>query len=239
MLNIVVCDDESYFQNRIRELISAYLNDLGYEHTITCFGSGEELLQMGDDVTRYDIAFLDVQMSEIDGIETARHIREMSEELFIVFVTAFISHSLEGYKVGAIRYLLKDEKCLKDSLEECLSAIISKMNHVRRSFEFLSGVKEILVDKILYIESNLHKVKFFVMDKEKKEYQMYGKLDEVSEDMQPYGFVRIHQSFLVNMKYVTSVERYVARLIDGTEISISKKYYKEAKAAYTKTRGNV
>ena len=239
MLNIAVCDDEPYFQNQIRELISAYLNDLGYEYTITCFDSGKELLQKGTDITRYDIAFLDVQMDEMDGIETARHIRELSEDMFIVFVTAFISHSLEGYKVGAIRYLLKDDKCLKGSLEECLSAIIGKMKYIKRSFEFLSGDKEILIDKILYIESNLHKMKFFVLEEEKKEYQMYGKLDGVSEEMKPYGFTRIHQSFLVNMKYVISVERYVARLIDGTEISISKKYYYEAKTAYTKTRGDV
>lgn len=239
MLNIVVCDDEPYFQNKIRKLISAYLNDLGYEYTITCFNSGRELLCLGADVAEYDIAFLDVQMNEIDGIETAKQLREVSEEMFIVFVTAFISHSLEGYKVGAIRYLLKDDKCLNDSLDECLSAIVSKMKHVKRSFEFLSGVKEVLVDKILYIESNLHKVKFFVLEEDNKEYQMYGKLDEVSEYMKPYGFVRIHQSFLVNMKYVISVERYVARLIGGTEISISKKYYNEAKTAYMKTRGNV
>lgn len=239
MLNIAVCDDEPYFQNRIKELISVYLNDLGYEHVITCFNSGKELLKKGTDITKYDIAFLDVQMGEIGGIETARHIREVSEDMFIVFITAFISHSLEGYKVGAIRYLLKDDKSLKDSLDECLSAIIGKMRYVKRSFEFLSGVKEILVDRILYIESSLHKLKFFVLEDEKKEYQMYGKLERMSEDMKPYGFTRIHQSFLVNMKYVTSVERYAARLIDGTEISISKKYYYEAKTAYTKTRGNV
>ena len=239
MLNIAVCDDEPYFQNRIRELISACLNDLGYEHVISCFSSGKEFLEKGADVSRYDIVFLDVQMREIDGIATARHIREVAEDMFIVFITAFISYSLEGYKVGAIRYLLKDDKCLKDSLDECLSAILDKMNYVRRSFEFLSGVKEVLVDKILYIESNLHKVKFFVLEEEKKEYQMYGKLDRVAEDMKPYGYVRVHQSFLVNMKYVTSVERYAARLIDGTEISISKKYYNETKIAYTKTRGYV
>ena len=239
MLNIAVCDDEPYFQNRIRELISAYLNDLEYEYAITCFDSGKELLQKGTDITKYDIAFLDVQMGEIDGIETAKHIREVSEDMFIVFITAFITYSLEGYKVGAIRYLLKDDKSLKDSLDECLSAIIGKMRYVKQSFEFISGIKEILVDKILYIESSLHKLKFFVLEDKKKEYQMYGKLDGVSEEMKPYGFTRIHQSFLVNMKYVISVERYVARLIDGTEISISKKYYKETVTVFMKVRGNV
>lgn len=239
MLNIAVCDDELYYQNRIKDLISAYLNDLEHKHAITCFDSGKALLQTGADITKYDIVFLDVKMEEIDGIETASHIREASEDMFIVFVTAFISYSLEGYKVSAIRYLLKDEKCLKDSINECLSVIIGKMDHVRRSFEFISGIKEVLIDKILYIESSLHKVKFFVLEEKKEEYQMYGKLDGVSEDMEPYGFVRTHQSFLVNMKYVISVERYVARLIDGTEINISKKYYKETVTAFAKVRGNV
>lgn len=239
MLNIVICDDESHFQNRLSELIAGYLDYLGCKYAITCMNSGEELLQKGLDITKYDIAFLDVQMSELDGIQTARRIREVSEDMFIVFVTAFISYSLDGYKVGAIRYLLKDESGLKDSLEECLSTIIGKMNYFRRRFEFLSGVKEVLIDKILYIESNLHKVRFFICEDKKREYQMYGKLDEVFEEMKSYGFVRIHQSYMVNMKYVISVERYIARLVDGSEISISKKYYKETVTAYMKARGNV
>ena len=239
MLNIVICDDESHFQNRLSKLIAGYLDYLGCKYAITCMNSGEELLQKGPDITKYDIAFLDVQMSELDGIQTARRIREVSEDMFIVFVTAFISYSLDGYKVGAIRYLLKDESGLKDSLEECLSTIIGKMKYFRRRFEFLSGVKEVLIDKILYIESNLHKVRFFICEDKKREYQMYGKLDEVFEEMKSYGFARIHQSYMVNMKYVISVERYIARLVDGTEISISKKYYKETVTAYMKARGNV
>ncbi|MCH5341434.1 MAG: response regulator transcription factor [Acetatifactor sp.] len=239
MLNIVICDDEPHFQNRLSELIAGYLDCLGCEYAITCMNSGEELLQQGPDITKYDIAFLDVQMSGLDGIQTARHIREVSEDMFIVFVTAFISYSLDGYKVSAIRYVLKDESGLKDSLEECLSTIIGKMNYFRRCFEFLSGVKEVLIDKILYIESNLHKVRFFICEDKKREYQMYGKLDTVFEEMKSYGFVRIHQSYMVNMKYVISVERYIARLVDGTEINISKKYYKETMTAYMKARGNV
>ena len=113
MLNIVICDDEPYFQNRIKELISVYLNDLEYEHAITCFNSGKELLKKGTDITKYDIAFLDVQMGEIDRIETAKHIREMSEDMFIVFITASLGLSNEKKTV----MWMAAERLLNDGYE--------------------------------------------------------------------------------------------------------------------------
>ena len=55
-------------------------------------------------------------MDEIDGIVTAQKIREYSSEVYIVFVTAYINYSLEGYKVGASRYLLKNNINFDDSI---------------------------------------------------------------------------------------------------------------------------
>ena len=65
-------------------------------------------------------------------MELLRHkkIREYSSEIYIVFVTAYINYSLEGYKVDAIRYLLKNNTNLEASISECMDAILHKMNLV-------------------------------------------------------------------------------------------------------------
>ena len=55
-------------------------------------------------------------MDDVDGIVTAQKIREYSSEIYIVFVTAYINYSLEGYKVDAIRYLLKNNTNLEASI---------------------------------------------------------------------------------------------------------------------------
>ena len=64
-------------------------------------------------------------------------------------------------------------------------------------------------------------------------------MDDVEPELRQYGFFRVHQSFLVNMRFVKSVERYVARLKNGTEVSISKKYYKDTEMEYIRMQGEL
>ena len=66
-------------------------------------------------------------MEEIDGIETAKEIRKITKDVFIVFVTAFITYALEGYKVDAVRYLIKDHESLEKAMTECMDTILEKM----------------------------------------------------------------------------------------------------------------
>lgn len=65
---------------------------------------------------------MDINMEEMDGIDTAKRIRQFHSDTCIVFVTAFISYALEGYKVNAVRYLMKDT--LEAALPECMDAIL-------------------------------------------------------------------------------------------------------------------
>ena len=57
--------------------------------------------------------------------------------------------------------------------------------------------------------------------------------------MEQYGFYRVHQSYLVNMKYVKNVERYEASLENGMTINISKRYYKDVEREYIKRQGEI
>ena len=241
MIKIAVCDDEQYFRKRMNHIIFEYMEKNGYDYAITDFESGEEFLKASSRKMDYTIVFLDVNMKEINGMETARAIRCLSADTYIVFVTAFISYVLEGYKVNALRFLLKEDVNLEGAMRECLDAVIADMNYreVRYTFDFQNGRKELCVDRILYVESRLHKVIFFVMEDGITEYYLYDKLDNIDKILTIYGFYRIHQSFLVNMKCVKKVERYRAVLLNGMELSISKKYYKEFEIQYIKTQGDI
>ncbi len=80
-------------------------------------------------------------MDELDGIMTAKKIRENSKDMFIVFVTAFVNYTIEGYKVDAVRYILKDNKNLFASVYECMDAIHEKMDYkiTWAEFDFCEG----------------------------------------------------------------------------------------------------
>ncbi len=231
MLYIAICDDDKYFRMRERQLIIDYINKLNYKCIIDMFTSGEEILALKDKIKKYNIIFLDINMYQIDGIETAKKIRHFTEETYIVFVTAFIKYSLEGYKVNAIRYLLKDDIYLDKLIAECLEAILYKINYkiYKKTFDFQEGKKELYLDDILYIDSNLHKLTFHLININQKEYTMYDRLDMVHELLKESGFCRIHKSYLVNLEYVESIERYKTVLTNGIILPVSKSKYLEAK----------
>lgn len=95
--------------------------------------------------------------------------------------------------------------------------------------EFVEGQVDLSKYQILYVESSLHKVYYHTINRQGKleEYTRYCKLSDVYEELEPYGFVRTHQSFLVNRDYVDTVKRYLVTLKNGMEVNVSKKYYKQ------------
>lgn len=176
-------------------------------------------------------------MNEIDGLETAKRIRIFNENIFIVFVSAYYSYSLEGYKVNAVRYIIKENENLELSYRECIYSILKIINENQNTqiFGFQEGNIELDVAKIMFVESNLHKLVFHMNGSSKMNYTMYDKLDNVQIE----GFCRIHKSYLINMKYIVEMSRYYIVLADGTRLSVAKTRYPEVKKQIMTFRGKL
>jgi Response regulator of the LytR/AlgR family len=227
MFKIAICDDETVFAEKLGRMISAYLTGKGISCEIDIFDSGKELTAIGIRIAQYTAVFLDINMDGMDGIETAGKIRAISREVFIVFVTVHISYALEGYRLDAIRYLLKGESNFHAMVLECMDAMIDKLNFTirKKEFEFREGRKEVLLERLLYIESRLHKLEFHVIEKTMKVYTMYRTLDELENMLGENNFVRIHKSYLVNLKHISNISRYKVKLTDGSELAVPKVRY--------------
>ena len=241
MLRIAICDDEKLFRESEKGCIEKYLSEREILFEIDLFRSGKEFLELGIEMVRYSIIFLDINMKEIDGIDTAQKIREYSSDTHIVFVTAYINYSLEGYKVGATRYILKNNINFEDTIYECMDTILHKMSSVltKKSFKFIECEKEVLIERILYIESKLHKLEFHIMEDELVIYTLYGTLNELEREMSDFNFVRIHQSFFVNLKHIKNVSRCIAFLSNNQELIIPKARYRDVKNAFISYRGEL
>ena len=197
MISVAICDDEKYFSHILKNMIAAYMAQRGIEYSLDMFGSGNELLScLSDNAVRTTVIFLDINMEDMDGIETATRIRQFSKDVYIVFVTAYIKYSLEGYKVNAIRYLIKGDVNFEKSLEECMDAILENMNYEIQtvSFEFKDGKRDIVIDNIVYIESNLHTLRFVMRSasNSKEEFIMIATLNEVEEILKDFGLIQCH-----------------------------------------------
>ena len=234
MYKIAICDDERYFRNEIYRRLEDYLKRKNIDTT------GEELCELGEKIVNYLIVFLDINMKGMNGVDVAQRIRLYSEKIFIVFITAYIDYSIDGYKVGAVRYLLKNNENFQFAIEECMDAIDKKINTSReiRRFIFTEGPLEIMVEKIIYVESSLHRLEFHISG-ESGVKNMYGRLDELEEEFKENRFIRVHQSFLVNLMFVKKVSRYSVLLLTGESIPIPRARYRAVEEKYIAFKGRM
>ncbi len=239
MLKIAVCDDENLFTEELKELLSGYMIEKGLVFEIDTYSSGEALVDLGIEIVQYTAVFLDINMEKMDGIKTAEMIRKASREVFIVFVTAYVDYSLEGYQLDVVRYLLKGNANFQSKVNECMYAILDKMNYsvIKKRFDFKEGRKEISLERLLYIESNMHILEFHVMEDAMKVYTMYETLNVFETRLAENDFIRIHQSYLA--KHIKNVVRCKAILTNGVELSIPKARYTEVKKKFVACQGEV
>ncbi len=229
-MKIAVCDDSSKDRGALRAL----LNACGYDFEIREYASGAALCGDMEYVRKCGIVFLDINMEGPDGLETAKRIKVQCPKVYIVLVTAYVNYALDGYKVKASRFLLKDD--LEWTISECVEDILREIKQEERvvEFDFVEGNTRLRADDIIYIETSRHKNVFYTAE---RTYSIYKKMDELEKELEGMGFVRIHLSFLINMRYIEKISSYVMVLTTGKEISVPKARYPEVKRQYTLFKG--
>ena len=160
-MKIAVCDDSRENRGALRALLEAYGHDI---FEIREYGSGAELYADMDYIRECGIVFLDINMDGMDGLETARKIKAECPKVHIVLVTAYVNYALDGYKVKASRFLLKDD--LEQTQQECMDDILREIRQEERvvEFGFVEGNVRLKVDDIIYIETSKHKNVFYTKE---------------------------------------------------------------------------
>ena len=233
-MNIIICDDCKEDRIFLGRLLREYEKSKSEQFNIMEYASGMRIFEDQDVLSSSQIVFLDINIEEQDGLKTARKIKELYPDIYIVLVTAYMSYSLEGYKVKASRFLLKDD--LEHTIGECMDSLIEELHKkdCYVEFSFVEGQIRLQTDEIIYIETAKHKNVFYT---KKQAYTIYKKMDELEEELGCFGFARVHQSFLVNMRYIEKISSYVLRLITGKEISVPKSRYQEVKRKFALYKG--
>lgn len=233
-MNIIICDDREEDRAFLGSLLREYEKNSNEQFNIIEYASGTGLCEDQAALSNCQIVFLDINMEEQDGLKTAIKIRKLYPDIYIVLVTAYMSYSLEGYKVKASRFLLKDD--LEHTIKECMDSLIGELHKkdCYVEFSFVEGQIRLQTDDIIYIETAKHKNVFYT---KKQAYTIYKKMDELENELDEFGFVRVHQSFLVNMRYIEMISSYILRLITGKEISVPKSRYQEVKRRYALYKG--
>lgn len=220
MLRIGICDDLADARLVLRSALERILENRKIQGQFFEFSSGETLLQWYDRHTgELDIVFLDMELRELDGMETARRLREEDVGLQLVFVTGYADHVFDGYSVGALGYLMKPPK--QDQLEAVLDrAQAAMVRNLDRAYICRSGDTHYRVPftNILYFASDRRQVQCVTKG---RTYTFYGKLDAVAAEVGA-EFVRIHQRYLVRAGAVDRMEGSEIVLCTGERLPVSR-----------------
>lgn len=222
MIKIAICDDEKFHIEKIENLLTA--RDDASDFEIHRYDNATALLQSE---IKFELLFMDIELADANGVTVAGMMRNKIKNLFVFFTTSYTNYISEAFRIMPFQYLVKplDAKLFNAELDRAIrilqndnqKIIISKYNQKT----------SIAVKDVLYIEHYVKKLTYVLINGEI--YYSNGKIVEVYEKLAPYGFARIHNGYLLNLKYLQKIKDYEAILTNGVKLPISKKYAKETR----------
>ena len=224
-MNIAIVDDEPVFlkqlHNRLREIKIP-------DCVIHEFTSGRELLSSYVK-GMYEVIILDVEMPDLNGLQTAERIRHIDDSVIISFLTNYAEFAVQGYDVGAFRYILKSQPDYMYNKQ--LNYIIDECKQRFRTFTFSNknlSFKFRLTD-ILYFEGHRRKVSLFTIN---GELEYSGDFSTVCGELLKYNFAVINRGILVNLDHIQNITKYDVVLTNGKKIPIGKTYKDDVVSKY-------
>jgi len=232
MIRIAICEDDNQQQDTIKQYVREH-REYDPSMEIFVFSSGEELLSAYAEGEQYDFLFLDIQMKEINGIEVAQEIRKSNDNIIIFFTTGFTEYISEAFAVDAFQFLHKPirqelfhrefSRALKKYYTQSKCYMIDEKSKVV-SLE----LKEIFCLEVLGRQIIIHTTS--------GTYEKTGKMETEEFLLQPYGFVRVHRAYLVNMEHIVALNKDTVTLRNQIEVTMSPRRRTEVLNQYNQFR---
>jgi len=221
----VIIDDEPI----AREIIRDYISKINELEIIAEFKKPVDALTFLNE-NRTDLLFLDINMPEINGISFAK---SLSDPPAIIFTTAYREFAAEGFELQAIDYLVKPisfDRFLKAvnhylRLQTKSVAAVPSETREKAEDEFIllkdnKKTHKVYLHDIKYIESDGDYIRFYLQN---KKLMIRGSLSSLETTLPSPLFLRIHNSYMVNLNKVNAVTIFSVE-IDGTELPISRSH---------------
>lgn len=228
MIRVAIVEDEAEIREQLMGYVQRYTRQYGTAFEVKTFADGLEILE--DYRPAYDLILLDIEMKHLDGMETARRIRELDPEVMLVFITNMAQYAIKGYAVGALDYVLKPVPYFAFSQQ--LQKVEAQLR--RRTRHYLAvpvegGLRRLDTSRIYYIESEGHRVHFYT---EEGDFAAPGALKTLEEKLADRPFARCNSGYLVNLAQVQAVQQNTVE-VGPYELQVSRPKRKSFLAALT------
>lgn len=229
MLTIGICEDNQIEQKQLREMVSHICFSREDIQIKTYTSGGEILRQVEEQQFQVDLLLLDIGIPELDGMSLAHELRQRRLDMDIIFITRSKEHIFEGYKCKAFTYILKP--CTMERLSEELNRYMDELETTSEclNVNIQGSIQRVPLSEIRYIESNRRKI---LLHTKKQMIEFYEKMESMEELLHDKGFIRCHQSYMVQKRYVTAFGRSGIQIQD-IQIPVSRRYYDELKQIFS------
>ena len=245
MYHVIICDDEKIFIKYIKSIIlqTGLSPETVFFHE---YSSGEDFLLDMKHIQYCDLLILDMQMKKLNGHKTAKAFREKFPNAILVYCSGVYKPTDESFLALPFRYLLKDysDSRMKSEIAEIINKMKNESKTPTITGRYYYNYIQLKPSDLLYIENSKHgsilhlHPQFSKIDFENK-LTTDIKLRELYKTLKFHGYEFAHNSYLVNLCYVSKMlSSGEIELIDGTILTVSRSKLKNFRSSFAHILAN-
>lgn len=220
MYHIAIVEDELEFVEQLIGYLRQFEQENKIEFKVSVFHDGAEILE--EYKKEYDAVFLDIEMPNLNGMDAAEKIRDMDEDVVLMFITNMAQYAIRGYSVGALDFVMKPINYYTFSmkLKRVLKRVVKKDKEQESIIlQLPDGMKKLDIRDIYYVEVQNRMLYYYTA---KGTYSVKGTLQSVEKQLEKYSFAKCNHWYLVNLKHVKEVRKNIA-FVGCYEVEISRR----------------
>lgn len=216
-MRIAVVEDEKTYRNTLLSYLKQFQEETGIAVEIKEFENGNQIVW--DYHSNYDAVFMDIEMPGMDGMEAARCIRKVDEQVVIVFITNVARYAVQGYEVGALDFIVKP--VTYTSFKMKMQKIVRQTKRNRETSITLiknDEMYKVPSSSVYYVEVCNHQL---IYHTDQGEIAVWKSLKSVEKGLESMHFAKCNSCYLVNLLHVQAVKKDSV-FVEGDELKISR-----------------
>ncbi len=202
MIKVSIVDDESRFLKAVHTIIENEFRNHNLECDYRVYRTPSEFIK-DQKKNPCDIAFLDIMMPDITGFDIASEMRRLHDDAYIIFITSNEESVYDSFEFQPFQFIRKD--CDRSFAEQLRHTVENLVRHLKQNYTMLVQMpfgeeRKVRVLDIMAVKSDKNYLE--VICSGEKNLRVRRKMAEMEEELRAFDFVRIHNRWLINMRYI-------------------------------------